>query len=243
MIYSEENYKIAKSNDVFDFTCKHCLKLFSRDKRSISKNKGKKPVFCCQECQKEFYKKNSYVTVKCEYCGKEKKILKSEFLKSKNKKFFCNHSCAASYNNSSRNSDISWEYNENGKTKRGYNICPVCGNKKYYTSEMCQKCRNKEKKQIQNFTLGHYIDGKTHLATKCNEIRKDARRKLEESNIEKVCAFCKNHEFDEILEAHHLKGILEHDSNVLIKEINDISNLVWLCPNHHAMLEKGLITL
>jgi hypothetical protein len=77
-----------------------------------------------------------------------------EFLKSKNKKFFRNHSCAASYNNSSRNSDISWEYNENGKTKRGYNICPVCGNKKYYTSEMCQKCRNKEKKQIQNFTLG-----------------------------------------------------------------------------------------
>jgi hypothetical protein len=27
------------------------------------------------------------------------------------------------------------------------------------------------------------------------------------------------------------------------REINDEANLVWLCPNHHKMLELGLITL
>lgn len=54
---------------------------------------------------------------------------------------------------------------------------------------------------------------------------------------------CHNHEFDEILEVHHLKGILEFDKDTLIKEINDEANLVWLCPNHHIMLEKGLISL
>lgn len=52
-----------------------------------------------------------------------------------------------------------------------------------------------------------------------------------------------DHEFDAILEVHHLKGILEFDEDTLIKEINNENNLVWLCPNHHIMLEKGLISL
>lgn len=70
-----------------------------------------------------------------------------------------------------------------------------------------------------------------------------ARRVLESSEREKVCQYCHNHEFDAILEVHHLKGILEFDEDTLIKEINNENNLVWLCPNHHIMLEKGLISL
>ena len=50
-------------------------------------------------------------------------------------------------------------------------------------------------------------------------------------------------DYYEILEVHHIKGILQFDQNTLISEINKISNLVWLCPNCHAMLEKGLLTL
>ena len=66
---------------------------------------------------------------------------------------------------------------------------------------------------------------------------------MEESDREKVCEYCHNHEFDEILEVHHIKGILEFDSTAKVKEINDLKNLVWLCPNHHRMLELGLIKL
>lgn len=36
---------------------------------------------------------------------------------------------------------------------------------------------------------------------------------------------------------------LKFDEDTLIKEINNENNLVWLCPNHHIMLEKGLISL
>lgn len=67
--------------------------------------------------------------------------------------------------------------------------------------------------------------------------------KENEYSGEKVCQYCHNHEFDAILEVHHLKGILEFDEDTLIKEINNENNLVWLCPNHHIMLEKGLISL
>lgn len=58
-----------------------------------------------------------------------------------------------------------------------------------------------------------------------------------------VCAYCHNHEFDDILEVHHIKGILEFDRSATIAEINNENNLVWLCPNHHKMLEMGLITV
>ena len=243
MVYSEENYKNAKTNDVFEFVCKKCGEIFLKTKREISKNKGKIPVFCSQTCQKQYYKDECYVIVKCENCGKEKKILKGDYNKSETKKFFCNHSCSAEYNNKNRvlETDIIWEYN--GKTKKGYNKCPICGELKFYTSKLCRKCSNKEKSLIKKRTLGSYIDGKQYLTSKCGEIRKDARKTLEKFKVEKVCAYCKNHEFDDILEAHHVKGILEFDSKTTINEINSISNLVWLCPNHHIMLEKGLIKL
>ena len=130
------------------------------------------------------------------------------------------------------------------KERPGYDACPICGELKYHTSQLCSNCRNKQKQQnIKNKTLGYFVENKSYLSSKCTEIRKDAKRTLMDSNVEKVCAYCKNHEFDEILEVHHLKGILEHDLNATINEINSLENLVWLCPNHHAMLEKGLITL
>ena len=121
-------------------------------------------------------------------------------------------------------------------------ICPICGGPKTSNSKVCSKCY-KRKGTIEEKTLGYYISGQKYLSTKCNEIRKHARKVLENSNKEKVCAYCHNHEFDEILEVHHLKGILEFSENTLIKEVNNENNLVWLCPNHHTMLEKGLIKL
>lgn len=105
-----------------------------------------------------------------------------------------------------------------------------------------QKCVVVAGKNLMELVTKHQVI--IHLGrTKCQEIRTNARRVLESSEREKVCQYCHNHEFDAILEVHHLKGILEFDEDTLIKEINNENNLVWLCPNHHIMLEKGLISL
>lgn len=241
---SIEEIKNSKTNDEFKFVCKHCGKEFIRTKRQISKNNYNIPVFCCLKCQKEWYKENSYVTVKCENCGKEFKILRGTYNKSETKHFFCDNSCAATYNNKIRErktkTNVIWK---GDKHKKGYDKCPICGKEKYYKSELCFDCRNKEKRKIKERTLGSYVDGKKYLTSKCGEIRKDARRTIEESKRERVCAYCHNHEFDDILEVHHLKGILEFDRSATIGEINNENNLVWLCPNHHKMLEMGLIKL
>jgi hypothetical protein len=41
MEYSEENYKNAKSSDVFDFVCKKCGEIFLKTKREISTQEKK----------------------------------------------------------------------------------------------------------------------------------------------------------------------------------------------------------
>ena len=131
---------------------------------------------------------------------------------------------------------------ENAKT-----VCPICGGKKNHVSVLCKKCSDKEKRTIRKKFLGDYIGHNVkeqYVTHKCSQIRKDARRFMEEeSKQEKVCFYCKNHEFDDILEVHHVKGILEFSPDTRISDINCDGNLVWLCPNHHAMVEKGLIEL
>jgi len=128
------------------------------------------------------------------------------------------------------------------------NICPICGEHKWSTSKLCRKCCDKEKYEVRNNELGYYIgygdNKKKYLTSKLNTVRKDARRFMEnDSKQEKVCKYCQNHDFDKILEVHHLKGITSFDEHDKISDINNDENLVWLCPNHHRMLELGLITL
>ena len=81
-------------------------------------------------------------------------------------------------------------------------------------------------KTVENKTLGYFVTGHKYLSSKCQEIRAHARKMLENSDREKVCQYCRNHEFDEILEVHHLKSILKFDESTLISEINNKDNLV-----------------
>ena len=237
MKYNEEKYKVAKLTDTFDFVCENCGKPFTRTKREIQKNRGIVPKCCSRACGR---KNNDlgFIEVTCSECGKKKSIRVSEYNKSESKVFFCDRSCAAKYNN-----------RKSPKRKKSENkYCPVCGRLKSKGSVLCKKCRDKSNRSVGDKELGYYIgygdNRKRYLSCKCQDIRKDAKRTLlEDVNRIRVCAYCKNHEFDDILEVHHIKPIAGFDEHTKISEINSLDNLVWLCPNHHAMLEKGLISL
>lgn len=125
-----------------------------------------------------------------------------------------------------------------------YSECPICHRRKWPTSLLCRDCSNKNKRTIGDKTLGDYINGNTIYKTRfCQDIRKDARRVLQEAGIEPTCKYCNSHEFDDIVEVHHIKNILSYSTDTKICDINCKDNLVWLCPNHHTMIERGLITL
>lgn len=120
--------------------------------------------------------------------------------------------------------------------------CAATFNNKLYPKRVKVK-RVKRRELIKDKTLGYYIKDHKYLTSRLTSIRLDAKKTLLKSGVEKTCTYCKKHEFDDIVEVHHLKGILEFDSSTKISEINNPSNLVWLCPNHHIMLERGMIQL
>jgi len=144
---------------------------------------------------------------------------------------FCNHSCAASYNNTSIK-----------KCDRSSWVCPLCGNKKYPTSKLCRKCRIEEiynknmDKPIKYFIIGDRL----HPRFKHNYIRIWSKKLMKYWDIEKKCAICG---YDKHVEVCHKKSIYKFDINTKMGIVNSKENLIYLCPNHHWELDNSIIDL
>lgn len=81
---------------------------------------------------------------------------------------------------------------------------------------------------------------KGNARTKYAQIRKSAGEKMRRLGVAYRCALCG---FDIVVEVHHIKCIGSFPGTSLVADVNNLSNLIYLCPNHHAMVEKGLISL
>lgn len=159
----------------------------------------------------------------CFSCGKEFNKIPSEIKKSKHN--YCSHSCAAKSTNKLRTS--------NPKT-----ICS-CGNRKDRKAKFCQKCKNlNEFERVQNSEISKYIL-KGNARIKYSPIRKWAKIASNFYNLSKECSICS---FSIHTEVCHIKPISSFSENQLMKEVNSKENLIRLCPNHHYMLDKGLIS-
>lgn len=71
-------------------------------------------------------------------------------------------------------------------------------------------------------------------------IRKDATKTYFANNTEYKCAICG---YDKHIEVAHIKAVSEFDDTATIREINSITNLIGLCPNHHWEYDNGFIDL
>lgn len=118
-------------------------------------------------------------------------------------------------------------------------ICE-CGNSKYISASLCSKCTNSTNR---NSTIDKTLADFEKLYKNNSRyftVRKYARLTLIEAGIEKKCKICG---FNHYVEACHIKAISSFPKDTKVSVVNDINNLVYLCPNHHVMLDKGLITL
>lgn len=61
-------------------------------------------------------------------------------------------------------------------------------------------------------------------------IQKGARAVYKSSTKPKSCIVCG---YDKTYEVAHIKSVSEFDEEALISDINNVDNLVALCPNHH----------
>ena len=98
-LYTEEEFKLAKSNDLLPCKCLYCNKTYNQTKHdlqtSLNPNHHRIGNYCSKKCQS--LSQITKLNVLCANCGKEFGKTLSEIKKSKN--HFCSQSCAAIYNN------------------------------------------------------------------------------------------------------------------------------------------------
>ena len=163
------------------------------------------------------YKKNPNI---CKNCNAPILPKPTQKLAEVRKKKFCNHKCSASFNNKFRE-----------PKKRKDRICHKCNNIFHADSvrKYCKKC------------------WKTILYATGNKRKCDISRAAIVSNARTImgkrkrsCLVCK---YSTHVETCHIKPVSSFSAEALIKEINKLNNLVYLCPNHHWEFDKGLLNL
>ena len=201
--------------------CKNCNKEFEH----INNTRG---VFCSKHCYWEYrktpqseYRKVKYVTLICATCGKHFERREQEQKRKENKRAFCSLVC----------SGIGTKTRE--KAKKGKSVTLICkgcnnefsvkaslANRRLYCSKQCHN--NHKKLSLLGENNPNYKHGTNQGAAK---------------NVAKLfyrqqCILCG---FDVVVEVHHI--IPKSNGGT-----NDAYNLAILCPNHHAMAGRNLIS-
>lgn len=70
-------------------------------------------------------------------------------------------------------------------------------------------------------------------------IRKMAANKLALTDKIKACLLCG---YDRCVDVCHIKQVSKFTATDKLSAINDISNIVYLCPNHHRELDSGILS-
>lgn len=176
----------------------------------------------------------------CDFCNKIIEIKEGQKVQEVRRKKFCNQSCAAKINNE--------EYHKRKKLRRIV-FKFICTRNKRKNNEIVKILKERIKKLIKEKVVivikirrnekFHYLSGtKKELFDKSKNwqgarsiIQKHARYVYKKSNKPKKCIEC---EFDKHFEVCHKKPVSDFsDDSDIVSEINNIDNLIALCPNHH----------
>ncbi len=127
-------------------------------------------------------------------------------------------------------------------SKRGPKKVCKCGNAKDSRSTLCSDCRKKFRDERPNLSLDSTIGDKQytkHKYSKYSYIRWHARKTQLDAGFDK----CANCGYDKHVEVAHIKAISSFPETATIREVNDSSNLISLCPNCHWELDYGDLTI
>ena len=142
---------------------------------------------------------------------------------------FCGRSCAAKFNNKIKPKRIS------------SNKCKSCSLSISHNKTYCMVCDSKRiRYPIETKTLEESIDSIGKTANRYRSIRDSARNKLIASGIPTCCNNCN---YNKHVEVCHIKSISSFPLDTKIAEINNISNLIYLCPNCHWEFDNDLLDI
>lgn len=93
---------------------------------------------------------------------------------------------------------------------------------------------------VSSFTKKQLFDRYALWQTARSAITSMARLIFNNSDKPKECAICG---YDKHYEVAHIIAVSDFDDNTLISEINNIDNLIALCPNHHWEYDNGILDI
>lgn len=164
----------------------------------------------------------------CFCCGKEVEKSPAQFKKSKTGNVYCSRSCAAKINNRS------------SPKRKKTNKCKKCSDSIHAGRIYCSSCstgRRKVKHHTLKDVIESHIKNKKPDANLYNGIRSHART-VAYKNKDRICEKCG---YDKHTEVCHIKSISEFNLDASIDdEINNIDNILILCPNCHWEFDNGL---
>ena len=131
------------------------------------------------------------------------------------------------------------EKSKNRLSKNRKNKCS-CGKEKSKKARSCKSCSYiKRRNLVLNRPIKDFERKYSNIG-KFATVRTFAKIFMEENNVEKKCQICG---FNEYVEVCHIKSISSFDKNSPLSEVNSLENLIYLCPNHHVLLDLGKIDL
>ena len=107
-------------------------------------------------------------------------------------------------------------------------------------TNLCKTCYDKEHIPTNSLTLETIKITKSFSCNHFSRVRYHARKIAQKHNLLLKCALC---DYTLHIDACHIKSISSFPPKTLISEINDISNLIGLCKNHHWEFDHGHISL
>ena len=175
------------------------------------------------EALKRYYDNPSY----CKECGKVLAVKDGQKVRDTRKKSFCNQSCSAKYNN--RNVD------------RRKGTCQQCGTRISSQRIYCKACFSvHDFTRITDLTKRELFKSAKNYTSARSQIGRHARKIYDMSNKTKECVYCG---YDKYVEICHIKDVCSFEDHICIGQINDISNLICLCRNHHWEFDNDLLIM
>lgn len=139
---------------------------------------------------------------------------------------YCSRSCAATQNGR--------KFPHRKKTKKCF-LCValIFSNRKY-----CKQCYERTFLISNKRTIQDLKAKRKHQTN--SQIREQARQKYRASDKPKHCIICG---YSLHYEVCHIKAIKDYPLSTIISEVNNLNNLIALCPNHHWEFDNGKLLL
>lgn len=147
---------------------------------------------------------------------------------------FCSKSCSATYNN------------VRYPKRHMQGICKRCSISCTSERTYCKECwheveRERSTARWEEVTLRDMRGvGNANAGSKYPYIRALARKKYIQSGLPQWCVYCG---YSTHFDVAHIKDVKSFDLEATVSEINDLSNLVALCKNHHWEFDHGALEI